>query len=277
MSQTAFTLTIRGVRGSMAVGGVATQRYGGSTICLDVDPGLHRRIVIDCGTGIRSLAGDLPDPGPDGIHFSVFMTHYHWDHLQGLPFFRPLYDARHSFTFYGYPWDGRGVEEVIAGAVAPPWFPVSLGETPSTKSFVELGGDPITVGDVTVTYTRLHHPQGVTAYRLDHGDRSIALATDTEAGDPAADAALRELATGVDVLIHDAQYLPEEQEGQYRGWGHSTWRHAVAAARASGSGRLILMSHDPDRSDAEIDAMVERARREFPSLEAAYEGMEIEL
>jgi ribonuclease BN (tRNA processing enzyme) len=121
----------------------------------------------------------------------------------------------------------------------------------------------------------LHHPQGVTAYRMTNDGHTVVLATDYERGEPTSDETLRSFAAGVDVLIHDAQYTPDEYPSLYVGWGHSTRHHAVEAALETGARRLVLVSHDPHRSDEQIDAIVASARQEFPATEAAFEGMRI--
>ena len=269
-------LVIHGVRGSTPVGGQDTARYGGQTICLSADAGEGRFVMVDLGTGLRAFQAELP-PRTGGYEFHVFLTHYHWDHLQGLPFFLPLYDPGNRFTFYGYPWENMGVEELIAGTFRPPWFPVSLVETEAAKRYVALGEGPVRVGDLQVTWTRLNHPQGVTGYRIDGPAASVVIATDHESGDPEFDQALYELGNGTDVLIHDAQYTDGEYEMHYEGWGHSTWSHAVEAARATGARRLVLISHDPSHGDDAVDQIVADARLEFEHLDAAREGMVLPL
>ena len=212
------------------------------------------------------------------MDIDVFLTHYHFDHLQGLPFFRPLYDARNRFTFHGYAWEDQSVHDLLRQSFQPPWFPISIDDTPASKTYVNLDESMrIDVDDLTVSTARLNHPQGVTAYRVDHGAHALVIATDVERGDAGADGRLDDLANGVDVLIHDAQYRPAEYESDFRGWGHSTWRHAVEAARSAGVKRLVLVSHDPDRSDDELDDVTIEASAEFAAIEAAYEGLTIEL
>ncbi|MDR9452183.1 MAG: MBL fold metallo-hydrolase, partial [Acidimicrobiia bacterium] len=170
-----------------------------------------------------------------------------------------------------------GVREAVEGALRPPWFPVSIFETAANKDYLDVASGPFQVGPLTIDSASLHHPQGVTAYRVVNGSKSIVLATDYERGEPTSDETLRTFAAGTDVLIHDAQYTPDEYPSLYVGWGHSTRHHAVEAALETGAKRLVLVSHDPHRSDAEIDAIVEAAREEFPATEAAFEGMQIEL
>ncbi len=156
-------------------------------------------------------------------------------------------------------------------------IPVVLTQVIVVDDYVELAESGLRVGDLQVSWTRLNHPQGVTAYRIDGPTASVVIATDHESGDPEFDEALYALGRDADVLVHDAQYTDGEYELHYEGWGHSTWRHAVDAARATGAGRLVLISHDPSHSDKAIDAIVADARTEFDQLDAAFEGMALPL
>jgi ribonuclease BN (tRNA processing enzyme) len=158
----------------------------------------------------------------------------------------------------------------------PPLFPVPLRLALSERTFVAAPNGAWEVGPLTVRSARLNHPQGVNAYRIDHGAGSLVLATDVEAGDPESDEKLVALAEGADVLIHDAQYLPEEIE-TYRGWGHSTWDQAVDIAERAGVERLVIISHDPERTDDGVDVLLAAARERFPNTDAAYTGMQLEL
>jgi ribonuclease BN (tRNA processing enzyme) len=146
-----------------------------------------------------------------------------------------------------------------------------LRSAPSAKTYIDLSDEPFELPGFTVRSVRLRHPQGVAAYRLDHETGSVVFATDVESGDPEYDGVFRSLIDGVDILIHDAQYTPEEYE-QRRGRGHSSWTNAVKLASECQVGRLILFHHDPDRSDDELEVIVEQAREIFPHVEAAREG-----
>ena len=237
----------------------------------EVEPDHH--LVVDGGSGLRNLRARLGS-GPQ--RFTFVLTHYHWDHLQGLPMFPPLYDESSVVTFVGRGADADAVAGYLRGVLQPPWFPVAIDDSPADVRYRALDGD-LEVGPVRVRHTPLQHPQSSTAYRLDGVASSIVVATDHEAGDGAVDAALIELASGADVLMHDGQYTPEEQATVRRGWGHSTWEQAAAAANASGVGRLVLTSHDPDRADDEIDDLVAAAAELFPATEAAFEGLTLPL
>ncbi len=268
------SLTVRGARGSMPVSGPSPSRYGGRTTCFSADVGGGELLVFDCGTGL-TLADDLQPVAPTLFH--VFLTHYHLDHVIGLPMYRPLFMPGNTFVFHGPAPEGRTVEEAIAAPFAGTLFPVSLTDAAAEKHFVTVGDDPVDIGPLTITPFPLRHPQGATGYRLDSGTRSVVIATDHEAGDPKIDSGLIEVAGGADVLIHDAQYTPDEYEASRIGWGHSTWSQAVDIAVAAGVRRLVLTSHDPFRSDGGVDAIVNDASSRFGDVVAAYEGMTIPL
>lgn len=259
----------------MPVSGPQFHRYGGATTCYEVDLHADHRLLIDMGTGALDIPALLPDDEP--TRFSVLLTHLHWDHTLALPFFGPLYHPANEFDFYGHATMGMTIEEAIDAVMRPPWFPVNFTGTPAIKRFHHLDGEAITVEDITIRHTRLHHPGGVTAYRLERDGISVVVATDVEHGDPDSDAELLSFARDTDLLIYDAQYLPEEQETIRAGWGHSTWKTAVDLAQRAGVGRLLLTSHDPGRTDDEIDQIAAQARAVFPAADAAAEGMTITL
>lgn len=247
--------------------------YGGRTTSFMLTwPGNHTAFV-DAGTGLAAF-DDLVEDHAD--HYDILITHYHLDHLQGLQFFRPLYREGTTFAFHGHTPPGLTVEEAVAGVSQAPWFPLPLDATLSDKTFLPVE-ESFAIGPIQVSSAMLNHPQGVTGYRLEGPQRTVVVATDHEAGDPAADARLLDLAAAADVLIHDAQYTPGEYAELYTGWGHSTWEHAVAAATAAGVGSLVLTSHDPSHTDADVDEILAKARAVFPETHAAFEGMQIPL
>ncbi len=267
-------LIVYGARGSTPVSGSGYGRYGGSTTCFAAEVASGHYLVIDAGTGLRGLEAVLPTDG--GLEFTIILTHYHWDHIQGLPMFGPLADRHNRFTFYGRPYDGRDIGDILDGAIRPPWFPVRLRERAAGTVFVDLN-EPLEMAGIRVTPVDLRHPQGAVGFRLDGPSRSIMIATDHEGGDPGIDAALIDLASGVDVLVHDAQYTEDEVAGDRRGWGHSSWAQAAAAANSCGAGRLVLTSHDPGRADDRVEDLVRLARVRFPLTTGAYEGLRLPL
>lgn len=268
-----LSLTCWGCRGSVPVFGDQFRRYGGATTCYSIDVAPAHQLLIDCGTG----ALNIPDFTHGDIRFSVLITHMHWDHTLGLPFFKPLYDASNDFHFYGREVEHLTIEEAIDHVMRPPWFPIHFTATPAAKTYHNVDESAFDVGDIRVTTARLNHPSGITAYRLDRDGSSLVIATDNEHGDPESDARLLKLAAGADVLVYDAQYLPDEYADGKVGWGHSTWKDGVAIAQKAGVDRLVITSHDWVRSDDEVDEILALTRAEFPNTDAAAAGLKIEI
>ncbi len=266
-----------GVRGSTPAAQPENMRYGGNTSCVEVRLG-DSLYVFDCGTGFRVLGQALRREfagRPLAAH--IFVSHFHWDHIQGLPFFAPLYDSRENRFLFHCSSRTRTLKQVFEEQMAAPYFPVGLGEMRARQDFYDLEAGRIELGDVTLQSMWLNHPQGCMGFRLESKDGVMVYATDNEPGDPVFDKNLRTLAAGADVLIYDAQYLPEEYEARRRGWGHSHWREAVNVVMESGAKELILFHHDPDHDDACIDKVVKEARNYYSRVRAAAEGMQIEV
>lgn len=263
------------MRGSVPAPGSATRRYGGNTPCVEVRCG-ERLIILDAGSGIRNLGERLRDGG-QAVEADVLLSHYHYDHLQGLPFFVPLAEPRNHFTFLGPRREGRSVQDALEGQMVPPYFPVTLDQL--ARARVEFRtvdpGEAFHIGPVRVTSTELDHPGGNLGYRLEYGGRSLVYATDVEHTDVPSEA-LVALARGADVLLHDAMYTGDEYQTR-KGWGHSTWNGALATARAAKVKRLVLFHHDPARDDEALDALLRRVKKGFPRTVAAREGLTLRL
>lgn len=289
-----------GVRGSVAVPGPTTVWYGGNTACVEVRYG-RDIVVLDAGTGIRELGKDLArEFTRHSGRVWILITHTHWDHIQGFPFFAPAYQSGHRIRILGWRGSREGLQRTIAAAVESPFFPVTLREMPGSISVDELDDFEFRVGDLKGQAAMLNHPGGGVGFRLSCPDGSIAYVPDHEipclepdehrksdATGPADDAAERvkaihRLTQDVDVLIHDAQYTVEEYATRV-GWGHSCVDAVVKSASQNGVRRLVLFHHDPDRDDGQVDAMLASARhqgsQQNPGMEidAAREGLEIRL
>ncbi|HXM19803.1 MAG TPA: MBL fold metallo-hydrolase [Terriglobales bacterium] len=265
-----------GVRGSTPAPQPENMRYGGNTSCVEVRLG-DDLYIFDCGTGFRVLGQALRrefDGRPVSAH--IFVSHFHWDHIQGIPFFGPLYDSRENRFQFHCSSRTRNLKRVLEEQMAAPYFPVGLTEMQSQQNFYDLGEGRIQLGEVTLQTMWLNHPQGCMGFRLETKQGVMVYATDNEPGDALFDKNVRKLAAGADVLIYDAQYLPEEYEVK-RGWGHSHWREAINVVTESGAKELVLFHHDPDHDDACIDQVVKEARDYYPRLRAAAEGMQIEV
>ncbi|MCC7534645.1 MAG: MBL fold metallo-hydrolase [Deltaproteobacteria bacterium] len=263
------SITFWGVRGSIASPGASTALVGGNTTCVEVRMG-GERIVLDGGTGLREL-GAAQGHEPLSAATLLF-SHLHWDHIQGIPFFGPLFDPRSRVTMRG----PRGLEETLCRQMERPSFPVGMDVMGATMDIGSLEpGDELRVGDVNVRVALLPHPGGSYGYRIEHGGRAVVFATDVELTDAPGET-LVDLARDADVLIVDAQYLPEELPAK-RGWGHSSFDVVCRLADRARVRRLVLTHHDPTRDDGAVLAMEARARLLRPDSCAAREGMRIEL
>lgn len=268
---------IHGARGSSPVSGSAFARYGGHTSCYEVVLSDGHRVIFDGGTGLLHLQSALSTvDAANAFEATVFLTHFHWDHIQGLPFFKPLYSPTSRIRFVAIPPPGHTIDSALDGAIQPPWFPVRLRDAAAALTFEPLPAQPLRIGEIEISGVPLHHPGGVTAYRIASGGRALVIATDVEPDGGVSDRALRALADGANVLVHDAQYTPLEWSTTRSGWGHSTWEHATTIAQAAQVQRLILTSHDPDRSDDAVDAILQSARTVFAPTDAASEGQAVE-
>ena len=267
-----------GVRGSTPTPQAENLRYGGNTSCVEVRAG-GGRYIFDCGTGLRALGQQLVQEAngtPSQAH--VFVSHFHWDHIQGIPFFGPLYEnPNYSFAFHASERN-HNLERVLEQQMSAPYFPVGVNEMKARREFFAIDEGRVRIDDnVTVETKWLNHPQGCLGYRIESSEGVVVYATDNEPGDAAFDKNVRQLAAGADILIYDAQYLPEQYEAKKRGWGHSHWREAVNVVMESGAKELVLFHHDPDHTDACIDNVVREARNYYPGVRAAAEGMEMGL
>lgn len=264
-----------GVRGSLPTPGSETQRVGGNTSCVEVKLG-RRRIILDAGSGLRALGeAILADPPSEPV--VMFLTHVHWDHVMGFPFFGPLY-ANLPIEVFGAP-GALPLREVLERQMCPPLFPIDFRTVGRNVTTHDLGPAPVDFGDVRVSHLLLNHPDPVLAYRIDAAGRSVVFATDTEHVEGRVDPELVAFARGADLLIYDAQYSPEEYRGERgpsrKGWGHSTFEAGAWIARTAGVETLALFHHDPSRTDQGVGELVDRAKALFPRTVAAREGMSL--
>jgi len=263
-----------GVRGSIASPGPDTAAIGGNTSCVEVVCG-KTRIVLDAGTGLRGLGNELSKTGDD-LSLALLLSHYHWDHIQGLPFFVPAYMKQTELTVVGGANGVMNVREALTHQMSAPHFPVRLDEIGARLATREVKmGDVFDIGEAKVTVAKGNHPGGVMAYRIEHEGKSMVYATDTEHY-ACVDPALKRLSEGADVLVYDSQYSPEEYKTKV-GWGHSTYVEGAELARAAGVGTYVLFHHDPMRNDEGILDLETKARGLYASSVAAREGMEIDL
>ena len=249
-----------GVRGSTPTPQAENLRYGGNTSCVEIRIA-GQMYIFDCGTGFRNLGKHLlQEFAQKPIYAHVFLSHFHWDHIQGIPFFGPLYSSPDNYFFFHSSSRTRGLQRAIEEQMSDPYFPVDMSEMAAHRNFYDIEEDRIAFDDCTVQSMWLNHPQGCLGFRVETNDKVVVYATDNEPGHPVFDKNVRQLAEGADVLIYDAQYLPEEYEAKKRGWGHSHWREAVNVVMESGAKELILFHHDPDHDDLLVDKVVQQAR-----------------
>ncbi len=290
----AFTVTFWGVRGSIPAPGPATARYGGNTPCISVESddshGKHI-IVLDAGTGIRVLGNELVKRGSGKLQIDLLVSHTHWDHIQGLPFFTPFFDRKNKVRILG-PMQGKvRLERILTEQMNRVVFPVSLKELAAQLAVEHVDEGEFAVNGSLVEAMKLRHPSNTLGYRLKpaKGGPNLAYLCDNELGSggnydvgPSWREDIVRFLEGTDVLVHDAMYTPEQAE-QFRGWGHSSYREGVELAAEAGVKQLVLFHHRPEHDDSTIDAIVGRAQADAAKLDhkvhvtAAAEGLQLTL
>ena len=271
-------ITFYGVRGSIASPGPETAGVGGNTSCVEVICGAER-IILDAGTGLRKRGDRMMAEG--ALEATMLLSHQHWDHIQGIPFFVPAYIPSAKLKVFGGVNGVMSLRETLAHQMTAPVFPVRLDELGAQIDLCEVkSGCSFSIGGARVKALKVNHPGGCFAYRIDFEGRSVVYATDTEHY-ACVDPALRALAQGADVLIYDSQYTPEEYRGDTGrskvGWGHSTYVEGAALAKAAGVGQYVLFHHDPSRTDAMVADLEVKAQALFSGSVAAREGTSIAL
>jgi phosphoribosyl 1,2-cyclic phosphodiesterase len=264
-----------GVRGSLPTPGRKTLRYGGNTSCVEVRLG-ERRIMLDAGTGLTEfVSATAAEPGP--VNTDLLISHTHYDHICGLPFYAPLFQPKNEIRI----WCGRlnpdtAARDALRSSMTPPLMPdmASLIRAQVEYHEFEVGAALDLGGGVTVRTAMLRHPGGCVGYRIEWAGRAMVYATDTAHGDPTADAALRELCQDAGLLIYDAMFTDEEFPSRIA-WGHSTWREGVRLADSSGVRQLVLFHHAPFRDDKAMAALAAEAASARPGTIAAREGLEL--
>ena len=268
-----------GVRGSIPVCSPEFQRYGGNTTCLRIARERANRIwIIDAGTGIRNLGKDLMSEGNKQEVINIGFTHFHWDHIQGFPFFAPCFnkDQIIGIMMMGIERKYKNLKEIFSLQLQADYFPVQLDALGAQFQFFNMGNIE-TFYEVTTTAAPQHHsfPGGSYGFRIEDDSQVLVICTDVEHIN-ATDETIVELARNADLLIHDGQYTDEEYI-THRGWGHSTWRQAVEVAKRANVKKLIITHHDPDHDDDMLDAMERECQKEFPNSVFAKEGMEVQV
>jgi phosphoribosyl 1,2-cyclic phosphodiesterase len=272
MTDARVRLRFWGVRGSTPTPQVENLTFGGNTSCVEIRTAANDCIIFDAGSGIRNLGQTLmKEAAGQPINVKLFLTHFHWDHIQGVPFFAPIYGPKNHVEFYT-GIEGRPLQETLEGQMAKPYFPVDFDQVAAKREFNTIDrGEMVDANGVKIIPFPLNHPQHASGYRIEAHGAVIVYATDYEHGHPELDKTLRDYAADADILICDAQYTPIEYETK-RGWGHSTWLNAIHVARDAGARQLFLFHHDPTHDDQQMMRITEDARMQFENTTAAWEG-----
>jgi phosphoribosyl 1,2-cyclic phosphodiesterase len=273
------TLTFWGVRGSIPSPGLHTITFGGNTSCVSVD--YHEHVIIfDAGSGLRPLGLSLMAQATPPITGSLFLTHTHWDHIQGLPFFTPAFTPENRFVIYGEARPRYPLVELMEDQIQHPFFPIEMQDLFQAQiDFRELAsGDTVEIHpEIHVTAFRLTHPNAALGYVLQLDALRVAYVTDHEHPLEHFSPAVLQAVTGVDLLIHDAQYSREEIRQGKQGWGHSAWEDVVQLAREAQVQQLFLFHHDPAATDEHLNERQFLAQQLFPQTFVAREGLKIPL
>jgi ribonuclease BN (tRNA processing enzyme) len=262
-------ITFWGTRGSIAAPGPETVFYGGNTTCVEVTLSSGRTVIIDAGTGIRNLGTDLAKRKWP-IHFHLLMTHIHWDHLMGFPFFGPLFQENSHLVIDGHPRGIEGLKRIFSSSFIDGTWPIRFEDLKARiEATHELRRGHMTLDGTLIEAHKLQHPQGGMGFKFTEDSGTFVFLTDNELLENAwSGTSFQDFVNfcrGADLLVHDCQYLPNETEIR-RGWGHSDVETVTRLAREAEVKRLMLFHHDPWRTDAEVSAMVDECRRIFAEI-----------
>lgn len=250
-----------GSRGSIPVSGKEYIKYGGDTTCLEIRTKSDDIIIVDAGTGIRRLGNRLIKE--NCYKYNLIFTHAHWDHLMGFPFFKPLYVEKTELLLHRCPFHSKFVETALSKVMAPPFFPIKYASITAKSVYLDACPTEFTIGSVTVTPVPISHPNNGSGYKFTEDGRSFVFLTDNELGfihpGGLSFKDYRDFSTGADLLIHDAEYMPEEYESVIE-WGHSVYTDTLQLGIEAGVKKLGLFHLNQDRSDKQMDQVVEKCK-----------------
>lgn len=280
----ALRVKFYGVRGSTPCSCESNQGVGGNTACVVVTADDLEPIVFDLGTGLRFWADDIDAVDAHPLRATALVSHLHWDHVQGLPFFPPLHREGSSLHIVGPPQEDRSLQEAFEQFMCPPYFPVTLGQLGATFTFAEATGEPFHIGRATVTTCEVPHVGPTVGFRLELDGASIAYVSDHQqpgCGSTVVSPDVIDLCAGVDLLVHDAQYTDAEFAERFD-WGHCTHDYALEVAMQAKVRTLALYHHDPAHDDVTVEALAagiaaQSAARGGPEVIVAREGLVIDL
>ncbi|MBC8242227.1 MAG: MBL fold metallo-hydrolase [Alphaproteobacteria bacterium] len=271
-----FNVKFWGVRGSIACASPDHMKYGGNTSCIEVLVN-GKRLILDAGTGIRQLGNEMQKSGMSDFH--ILLTHTHWDHINGFPFFTPAYNKDLSIDIRAGHLNAKGgVKEVLSAQMDNPMFPVPLEAMTARITYTDFkAGEAFDIcDDIHVRTAPLNHPNGSTAYRVEHHGKSMVYVTDTEHVPGKPDQNILDLIQDADLVIYDSTYTEEEFPAKI-GWGHSTWNEGVRLCRMANVKRMAIFHHEPDHYDDIMDQIAIEARAEWAGAFVCREGMVIDL
>lgn len=265
-----FYVRFWGVRGSIACPGPDTIRYGGNTACLEVRCG-HHLLILDAGTGLRNLGNTLRDASPFAA--DILLSHVHYDHIMGFPFFRPAYHPDNAFRIWAAHCE-QGIQGILERFLEAPLFPISLEVMQARLDFRDFrAGDTLYPAEgITVRTAPLNHPNGATGYRIEYQGKSICYVTDTEHPPGGPDEHILRLIQGAEIVIYDTTYTEAEYTTR-QGWGHSTWQAGIRLCKRAGACTFAAFHHNPDHDDDFLDRMADELNQAYRGAVVAREGM----
>jgi len=271
----AMTLRIWGARGSTPAPGPERDRYGGETTSMEVEID-GQSVLIDCGSGARALGRRLAAQGVTEV--DILFSHFHLDHICGLPFFAPAYNPNATLRLWvGHLDESDDPKDVLCRMMSPPIFPVAFDQLAACECKVFRPPETLTLANgITVDTLMLNHPNGAVGFRFRAGGKTLVTVTDHEHGKPEIDAAVEDFVRDADVMVYDGMFDDGEYE-TFVGWGHSTWQEGLALARRAGVKVPVIFHHNPDRTDEELDDYARRAAEMFPGALFARQGLDIAL
>jgi phosphoribosyl 1,2-cyclic phosphodiesterase len=270
-------LKFYGTRGSIPICEQKFQKYGGNTTCVALcdETDIY---IFDAGTGIRNLGLEyFSNKNSCNTNIILAFSHFHWDHIQGFPFFLPAYDPNREVTIatFGRREKYFDLKAIFENQMRKEFFPVPLEEMGAKLNFIQEEDEIYETGNTKIISAEHSHPGGAYSYRIETSGKVIVYVTDVEHSD-GIDQRVVDIAQDADILIHEAQYTPEELE-QHKGWGHSSWMQAIEVAKLANVKKLFITHHDPDHDDDFLDNIERECKKLFPNVELAKDNLEVEL